>query len=136
MSWDLSIVIIVPAELREKANRLTCALGYDNSPVPGRTFSIPLSADGVEPATHYGCRTPAKTDFVDIVAAAGNGVLPDWLDLEAYGLTEQDVAGILAINEDGRPVMIMDVRDAVAMVGHFEDVTAAYGFLRCAEAQE
>lgn len=114
--WTLSIVLIVPAAMRDKANRLSCALGHDV--LPGNTFSVALSADGNEPATHYGCRTAAKQEFVDIMQAAGDGHLPPDLPIDEFGVTAQDVADVLA-------AQIIDVRDASAMIGHFDDVLAA-----------
>lgn len=110
--WTLSIVMIVPAALQDAANRLSCALGHDV--LPGNTFSVPLSEDGPEPATHYGCRTAAKQEFVDILTGAGAGDMPDaeWAD---YGLTVEDIAPVLA-------ALIVDVRPAEQASGHFDEV--------------
>jgi hypothetical protein len=114
--WTLSIVMIIPAALQDKANKLACALGHDV--LPGNTFSAPLSSDGSEPATHYGCRTAAKQEFLDILTAAGAGQLPPALPLDEFGVTAQDIADVLA-------AQIIDVRDASAMIGHFDIVLAA-----------
>lgn len=113
--WNLSIVMIVPAALQDAANRLSCALGHDV--LPGNTFSVPLSSDGSEPATHYGCRTAARQEFVDILASAGQGDLPEieWAD---FGLTIEDIAPVLA-------VLIVDVRSASEVAGHFDEVLEA-----------
>jgi hypothetical protein len=118
--WSLSIVMIIPADLRDTANRLACALDYDV--LPGDTFSVPLSATGTTPATHYGCRSAAKQEFVDMLAAAGQGVLPDvpWAD---YGLTVDDIPPILAS-------LVADTRLADQVDGHFEAVLAANGLVR------
>ena len=118
--WTLSIVMIVPADLREKANRLSCALDHDVLPVD--TFSVPLSATGAEPATHYGCRTAAQQSFVDLLTAAGQGELPDvaWAD---YGLTEADIPTVLA-------ALIIDVKPASEAQGHFGTVIGARGLVR------
>jgi len=113
--WNLSIVLIVPAHLQDKANRLSCALGHDV--LPGNTFSVPLSSDG-ETVTHYGCRTTAKPEFVYILAAAGDGHLPPDFPLDEFGVTAQDVADVLA-------AQIIDVRGAGEMMGHFDIVLAA-----------
>lgn len=120
--WTLSIVMIVPAALQDTANRLSCALGHDV--LPGNTFSVPLSSDGSDPATHYGCRTAAKQEFVDILTSAGAGDLPDieWAD---YGLTVEDVAPLLA-------ALIVDVRPAGEASGHFDEVIAGNGLVRMA----
>ena len=121
--WNLSIVIIVPAALQDKANRLSCALGHDV--LPGNTFSVPLSSDG-ETVTHYGCRTTAKSEFVAILEAAGQGQLPPDFPLDEFGVTAQDVADVLG-------AQIIDVQDASAMIGHFDDVLAANELQRITE---
>lgn len=121
--WNLSIVMIVPAALQDTANRLSCALGHDV--LPGNTFSVPLSADGSEPATHYGCRTAAKQEFVDILTSAGAGDLPEieWAD---FGLTVEDIAPVLE-------ALIVDVRPAEQAGGHFDEVLAANALMRLVE---
>lgn len=93
MSYTISLALAVPAALRDKANRLSCALGHDV--LPGSTYSVPLSADGQEPATHYGCHAWVQPSFVAILAGATQGHLPevDWAD---YGITAEDVAAVVA----------------------------------------
>ncbi len=115
--WTLSLVAIVPAAQQEAANRLSCALGYDA--LPGNTFSVPLSATGQAPATHYGCRSLAKQEFLDILTAAAGGQLPpvDWTE---YGVTETDITAVLAS-------LIIDQRPADQSEGHAETVLAAQG---------
>lgn len=113
--WTLSIVLINPAELQDKANRLSCALGHDV--MPGNTFSVPLSDNGTD-VTHYGCRTSAKQEFIDIMTGAETGQLPD-VDWSEYNLTVHDIADILT-------QQILDVRDAGEMSGHFISVIDEY----------
>lgn len=110
--WDFSVVIIVPASLQDKANRLSCALGYDE--LPGNTFSVSLSATGLEPITHYGCRTAAKQEFIDIMTGAGGGELPA-LNLELFDLTTQDITQIIS-------EQILDVSGSENAQVHFNDV--------------
>jgi hypothetical protein len=113
--WTLSIVMIVPIELQDIANRISCALGYDT--MPGNTFSVPLFANGFDPATHYGCRTSAKQEFVDLVTNGDIGLFPDipWSD---YNLTTDEVASVLSI-------LIIDVRPSNEVINHFESVLNA-----------
>lgn len=115
-----SAVLICPAASQDKANRLSCALGHDV--LPGKTFTAGLSADGSEPATHYGCRAIAKQDFVDLFAGAAQGVLPDlpWAD---YGLTVEDVQSLLG-------ALVADFRGSSDGAGHFDDVATANGLAR------
>lgn len=59
-----SVVLVLSDNLRQQGNELAEAMGYgpDN-------YSVPLSATGQEPATHYGLHTWASQAFVDILAA-------------------------------------------------------------------
>ena len=95
MSMDYSCALIVPESLQDSANRLACALGYDESLLPGRTYSVPLSADGQQPATHYGCHTWAGVEFIQMIQGAAQGQLPPapWAN---WGLTEQAVFDVVA----------------------------------------
>lgn len=68
-----SLVLIIPNALKAEANRLMCALGQDV--LPGNTFSVPLSASGEAPATHWGCRgvmLPSFSDMMETAKASGN----------------------------------------------------------------
>jgi len=114
--WTLSIVIIVPVDLREKANALSCALGHDV--LPGDTFTVPLSSDG-ETVTHYGTRTQGKQGFLDIIAGASEGQLPD--DFEQ---PLEDVQEVIS-------AMIFDVRTDGEITTHFDDVIIENGLSRC-----
>jgi len=129
--WVHSVVVIVPAELREVGNKLACAIGHDV--VPGNTFVVPV---GVDEVTGYGCRTNAMQKFLNDVEAAREGVLPEGAAIEDFDLTPEDVAALFAKDEDGKPVMIFDVRPASDMIGHFDDVLAANGLQRHAEVPE
>ncbi|MFN3991242.1 MAG: hypothetical protein ACK4IS_13400 [Erythrobacter sp.] len=62
----LSVVLIVPADLRDDANKLAELLGHGPN-----NYSVPLSADGAEPATHYGLHTWAEQSFIELLAADG-----------------------------------------------------------------
>lgn len=93
MTYSISLALVVPAALRDKANRLSCALGHDT--LPGSTYSAPLSSTGDEPATHYGCHAWVQPSFVDILAGAAQGTLPE-IDWAEYGLTVEDVTAVVA----------------------------------------
>lgn len=92
-TFDTSLALVVPTALCEKANLLACALGHDT--MPGNTFSVGLSPDGSEPATHWGCHSWVQQSFVATLAGAAQGQLPavDWGE---FGLTEKDVWAVLA----------------------------------------
>lgn len=74
--------MIVSVMHRDDANRLMRALGRDECPDPGRTFSIPMSPTRTPVATHYGAST---WDDELLTMLEGNS-LPavDWV---AFGLT-------------------------------------------------
>lgn len=91
--FPYSVSLVVPAADRADANRLAVAMGWDTS--PGDTFSVPLSADGDVPATHYGCHTWAGPGFVATLSGAQDGSLPE-VTWEDHGLTAGRVADVLA----------------------------------------
>ncbi|PJK29973.1 hypothetical protein [Minwuia thermotolerans] len=92
-SHPYSVSLAVPAAAQDDANALAVALGWDVW--PGRTFSVPLSADGAAPASHYGCHTWATQGFLDTLSAAQGGALPP-VDWSEYELTEVRVGEVVA----------------------------------------
>jgi len=89
-----SLVITVPVEFQQQANRIAVALGHDSSPLPGQTFSVGYSGDGNSPATHYSARTQADEAFISLLSNAFVGNVPpeapggSWED---YGLTPETI---------------------------------------------
>lgn len=79
------IALIVPDAQREAANRIAEAMGWGAG-----CYSVPLSTDGAEPATHWGLSTSATQSFVDILEAAGTGVIPEGIDAE-------DISSVLPV---------------------------------------
>ena len=57
-----SAVLILPAAYRDAGNAFGVAQGWGND-----NFSVPLSATGLDPATHYGCRAEVDQAFIDSV---------------------------------------------------------------------
>lgn len=100
-----SVVLIIPTSLKPKADALGEALGHGPN-----SYSVPLSANGSEPATHYGLHTWAKQSFVDMLAGASQGIMPDGLDYPA-----DDFAAAMA-------ALVASVRDDAT--GHFADVVS------------
>lgn len=90
--FKYSVSLIVPSGMLEAGRRLSWALGHDSPPLS--TFSAPLSADGTEPATHYGAHTYALQSFVDILTDAQQGKLPP-IQWSTYDLTEQAVRDLV-----------------------------------------
>ncbi len=99
-----SVALAVPAEWREKANALGCALGYDT--MPGNLFSRALSKDGSGSVsvTHYAFASGVTQAFIDVMDGVATGQLPPtaWGD---YGLTVEDILEIVQnLHYDKHPV--------------------------------
>lgn len=54
MTWPYRHIILVAAAEQAAANLIAAEIDPDDG---SQTFGVPLSADGSEPATHYGCST-------------------------------------------------------------------------------
>lgn len=54
MPWPYRHIVIISAAEQAAANVVAAQIDPDDG---ANTFSVPLSADGNEPATHYGCHT-------------------------------------------------------------------------------
>jgi hypothetical protein len=59
------IAACVPADKTTLAGQAVAAITQHEADL--QTFSVPLSADGLEPATHYGCQTAATQGFLDLI---------------------------------------------------------------------
>lgn len=68
-----SVICIVPADLRDDGNKFVKKLGVS---LVNDGFSIPLSATGSPPITHYACREWVASGSVEMVRAALSGVIP------------------------------------------------------------
>lgn len=94
-----SLVLTIPAEHQEAANRIAVALGHDSAPLPGQTFIVGFSADGSAPATHYSARTQADVQFTTLLMDAAAGTVPEmppsgaWED---FGLSVETVEAVVA----------------------------------------
>jgi len=118
-----SVVMIIAAELQEKASLLECAIGKDEAPLPGKTYVRPLSPDGSEPVTHWGCHTWETQAFLDGKEAAKSGDYPPSVDFAVYGLSKDDAHSAAA-------GLIVSVRDiAVRPRDHWDEVLAASGLV-------
>ena len=58
-----SAVLILPAAYRAAGNAFGVAQGWGEG-----NFSVPLSADANEPASHYGCLAQVTQGFLDLMA--------------------------------------------------------------------
>ena len=104
----LSCVLILPAATRDKGNALGEAMGWGPN-----NYSVPLSATGAEPATHYGLHAWVSQGFVELMGA---GAMPDGLDFPQADFDAVMGALIKSFRED--------------MTGHFDAVCAERGLVR------
>ena len=58
-----SAVLILPSAYRAAGNAFGVAQGWGEG-----NFSVPLSATGLSPATHWGCRADVSGGFLELMA--------------------------------------------------------------------
>ena len=83
-------VMIAPSAFQSAGNALGEALGHGPD-----TYSVPLypaTAESSEP-THYGAACPVSADFVALVTAAEQGIIPP--ELEALGYSGAAVQSLI-----------------------------------------
>ena len=87
MTFTKSLSMTVPANMADDCNRLMRALGRDDAPDPGQTFTVELSPDGnsTDVATRYG----AHTYDDELAAILDNGVVPGNIDWQTFGLSKK-----------------------------------------------
>jgi hypothetical protein len=83
----LSTVLILPVDQVDTGNAVAEAMGWGPS-----NYSIPLSADGRDPVTHYGLHTWATEGFRDMIEA---GYYPP--ELEQAGIDEKTFTAMTAV---------------------------------------
>lgn len=121
MSGDfLSAVSILPDAHKVTGDKI--AVGMDNADVGAETYSVPLSATGEDPPTHWGTHSWVEQEWADQVEAAIGGTLPD-VTWEDYGLTEVEVTEAFA-------AMQLSTKPDGQHDGHFDDFIATLGLQR------
>jgi hypothetical protein len=105
---NISCVLILPLDQVATGNAVGEAMGWgpDN-------YSVPLSADGSEPATHFGLHAWAADSFQGLIES---GVYPP--ELAEAGISKTDYDAMLA-------VLISSFQGDVT--GHFDAVIADNG---------
>ena len=66
-----SAVLILPAAYRDAGNAFGVAQGWGDG-----NFSVPLSAEGLEPVTHWGCRADVTESFLAMMADSPPEAVP------------------------------------------------------------
>lgn len=90
-----SASLAVTASLRDKANRLACAMRWDH--LPGDTFSVPLSPSGSGEPTHFSCHALVTDEFLAMLSGAASGNMPKDVDFGAFDLTAEEVEHVASI---------------------------------------
>ncbi len=91
--WNRRVIIVVPAADRDRANGVAQTM----QPVGGeRTFTVGLSATGLEPWTHYWCSVALReaewqAAQAQLAAFPGAGLLPWDMDGDP-GLPDRELA--------------------------------------------
>lgn len=93
-----SAVMIVPAAGLAAANAFGASMEWGES-----NFTVPLSASGAEPATHWGCRADVTEGFIALLESPPDEALP-----------------VLAM-------VHIDIRSTADPAGHFREVIAGLG---------
>lgn len=116
----ISVALILPATYREAGDALSVALGHDVG--VGQTYSVGLSPDGSDPATHYGCRTWATPEFAASIIAAQAGNPP-----AVAGVSAEQVSALIAH-------LMWSQRPYGEHAGHFDALAAQHGLQRLVSA--
>ena len=101
-----SAVMIVPAAGLAAANALGESMGWGSN-----NYSVPLSASGALPATHWGCRADVSDGFFTLLESP-----------------PAEAAPVLALVQ-------MDFRTTPDPAGHFREVIAGLGLLIIAKGE-
>lgn len=109
MIYPHSLVVICPDELREQV--LTLGMMLD-PPIDGG-LSVALSADGSEPATHWGAHAWATPEFVVIMTGQAVPDIP--------GVTPQEIADVLS------QITVSVDANGMKMRAHFDHVIGGIG---------
>ncbi|MCG8442271.1 MAG: hypothetical protein MI723_10730 [Caulobacterales bacterium] len=106
--FDFSLVVIAPADAKAAVIDVAAKLGWDAG------LSVPLSADGMEPASHFGLHAWSRAELVGFLTGA---VTPD---VDGYTAPELD---------DVRDMLIVSALNAAqsAKSVHFHAVCAVHG---------
>lgn len=108
-----SAVLIIPLANRDAANQLAQLMGWGLN-----NYSVPLSADGTEPATHFGLHAWVTPEFEAMMTGAGQGEMPE--ALEQAGYPKSVFLGIME-------ALIASTRES--MEGHWQDVLTQNGLM-------
>lgn len=114
--YNISCVLIIPADLQYAGNMLGISLGYGPD-----TYSVSLARE-TDPMTltHYAAHSWVRPDFIQLIQTGQSGILPP--ELEAAGFTPAQVSGFLN-------TLIMSARNFGEPLQHFNEVLSSNGLV-------
>jgi hypothetical protein len=68
--WNWRVIIVVPAASKPVAEQAARAINSTGPDYTGEAFTLPLSASGSGPATHYALYTSATDGMVEAMSVA------------------------------------------------------------------
>ncbi|NRA29168.1 MAG: hypothetical protein HRU11_02820 [Parvularculaceae bacterium] len=102
--YQYAVVLIIPDAHKAAFEALGQQLGHS-----GHEYSIPLSASGQEPVTHWGLNTLTTQAFVNVLS----GQVPDGVDSQVF----QQLSSL----------QIVSIKPSSDYRGHFAEVLLAEG---------
>jgi hypothetical protein len=124
-AWNYSLVFIFADADKPDANKLAAAMGH--CPPDADEYTVPLSATGENPPTHWLCHSFCVPEFAAMLAGIEQGALPTpeaggaWED---YKLDEARVWELMK----GAVVSCVEGADPVT---HVAEVLEANGLQKC-----
>ena len=70
MNWPWRLIVVVPDASRTMANAAARTINSTGPQYDGDAFTLPLSRNGQQPATHWGLYTSATDEMVEMMASA------------------------------------------------------------------
>ncbi|OYW56764.1 MAG: hypothetical protein B7Y80_01390 [Hyphomicrobium sp. 32-62-53] len=107
----ISAILVVPVDLRERANFLALCLGWGPD-----SYSVPLTIDG-ETISHFACRADVTESFLAMISDASNGIFP------SIPMTPQEISAVVVglLSDFAAPGQYESARS------HFEAAIARHG---------
>lgn len=120
ISYNISCVMVVPAELKDVGNMLGQVMGYG----PDTYTTALVKAEDPEVITHYVSHSWVRADFVELLQLGKDGHFPQKLTAQGF-IEEQLNQFLLFLNS-----IILSCRNYGDEVSHFNEVLTANGLLR------
>ncbi len=101
--WNHRLHLVIDAQYRENGNQ--AAVNATGNPADELTFSVPISATGALPATHYGCSTVATEElrialWAEYAAGKVPGLVYWWVDSLSSQFIDSNLPGSTAVYFD------------------------------------